>query len=95
MWTIQIGESWKLNWWKLNKSGFFDTKYYNPENIIFQDMSVKEHFFNAIKNKWEELTRFLNGYIRQHLTSVDIEKIVRVGDVITYFFEGFFCDNLP
>ena len=37
---------------------------------------------------------FRNGYIRQHLTSVDIEAIVRVGGVLTNFFEGFFCDNL-
>ena len=81
-------------WKKLNKSGFFDVKYYNPENIIFEHMSVKEQVFNAIKNRWEEVNRFRNGYIRQHLTSIDIEEIVRVGGVITEIFEGFICDNL-
>ena len=39
------------------------------------------------------MDRFRNGYIRQHLTSVDNE-IVRVGGVITEIFEGFICDNL-
>ena len=37
---------------------------------------------------------FRNGYIRQHLTSVDIEEIVRVGGVITELFEKFICDSL-
>ena len=30
----------------------------------------------------------------QHLTSVDIEEIVRVGGVIVEISEGFSCDNL-
>ena len=30
------------DWRNSNKSGFFDVTYYNPENIIFQQMSVKE-----------------------------------------------------
>ena len=81
-------------WKKINNSIFFDVKYYNPENIISQHMSVKEQNFNAIKKRWEEVNRFRNGYIRQHLTSIDIEGIVRVGGVITEFFEGFICDNL-
>ena len=57
-------------------------------------MSVKEQVFNPIKNRLEEVNRFHNGYIRQQLTSVDIEEIVRVGGFITEFFEGFICDNL-
>ena len=28
-------------WKNLNKTGFFKVKYYNPENIVFQHMSVK------------------------------------------------------
>ena len=67
---------------KLNKSGFFDAKYYNPGNIIFQHMSVKEQVFNPIKNRSEEVNRFRNGYKRKHLTSVDIEEIVTVGGVV-------------
>ena len=69
-------------------------KYYNLENVIFQHMFVKEQVFNAIKNRWEEVSRFRNGYIRQHLTSVDIEKIVRVGGVKIELCEGFICDSL-
>ena len=57
-------------------------------------MSFKKPVFNAIKNRWQEVNRFRNGYIRQHLTSVDIKEIVRLGDVITEFFEGLICDNL-
>ena len=41
---FNIGE-----WKKLNKSVFFDVKYYNPENIIFQHMCVKVQVFNATK----------------------------------------------
>ena len=79
---------------KLNKSGPFDVKFYNPENIILQHISVKEQVFNAFKNKWEEVNFFRNGYIKQHLTSVNIEKVVRVGGVITEFVESFICENL-
>ena len=78
----------------MNKSGFFDVKYYNPENIIFQHLSVKEQVFNPIKNRSEEVSRFRNGYIKQHLTSIDIEEIVRVGGDIIEFFEGLIFDNL-
>ena len=79
---------------KLNKSRFFHSKYYQPKNIIFQHMSFKEHVFNAIKNRWEEMSRFRKDYIRQHLTSVGNEEIARVGPVLTEFFDGFICDNL-
>ena len=40
------------------------------------------------------MNRFGNGYIRQQLTSVDIEEILRVGGVVTEFLEGFVCDIL-
>ena len=56
-------------------------------------MSVKEQVFNTIKKRWEEVNRFRNGYKRQHLSSVDIEEIVRTGGVIREFYEGFICDN--
>ena len=81
-------------WKKLNKSGFFGVKYYNPENIIIQHMCVKKQVFNAFKVRWEEKNSFRNGYIRQHLTLVDNEEIIRVGGVITQIFEDFLCDNL-
>ena len=53
-------------------------------------MNVKEQVFNAIKNKWEEVNRFRNGCIRQHLTSVDVEEIVRVGGLKIDFLKVFF-----
>ena len=79
---------------KINKSGFFDVKYHNPEKIIFQHMSVEEQVFNPVKKRLEEVNRFRNDYIKQHLTSVDIGEIVRIGGVKTEFFEGFICDIL-
>ena len=41
-----------------------------------------------------EKKRFGNGDITQHLTSVDIEEIVRIGGFVIEFFEGLICDNL-
>ena len=57
-------------------------------------MLKKEQVFKVIKNRWEEENCFRKGYIRQHLTSVDIEEVVRVGDVATEFLQGFIYDNL-
>ena len=42
-------------------------------------MSVKENAFNDRKNRSEEINRFRNGDITQHLTCVDIEEVVRSG----------------
>ena len=81
-------------WENLNKSGFFKVKYYNPEYLILQHLPVNEEVFNESKNKFERVNRFRNGHITQHLTSVDIEQIVRIGGVILEFIEGFICDNL-
>ena len=75
-------------WETLNKSRFFKLKYYNPKD------TVKETVFNANKNRHEEINRFRNGHLTQCPTSVDIEKLVRVGSVISKLFEGFICDNL-
>ena len=47
---------------------------------------------NKIRN--EETNCFRNGYITRHLTSLDIEELVRVGSVILKFYERFICDNL-
>ena len=83
------------NGWKnLNNSGFFKVKYYNPEYLILQHSAVNEEVFNESKNKIERVNRFRNGHITQHLTSVDIEQIVRIGGIILEFIEGFICDNL-
>ena len=82
------------DWKSLNKSGFFRVKYYNPEEITFQHMSVEENVFNDRKNRYEETNRFTNGDITQHLTGVVIEEVVRSGAYFDEIFEGFLCDNL-
>ena len=56
--SARLCEVFKTSEWK-NKSGFFNVKYYNTENIVLQHMSVKEQVFNAIKYRWEEVNRFL------------------------------------
>ena len=78
----------------LNKTGFFEVKYHNPENLILQHMAVKEDVYNETKNKSENVNRLRNGDNTQHLTSVDIEEVVRVGGVLKELYEGFICDNL-
>ena len=81
-------------WENLNKRGFFKIKFYQPENLVFQHMSVKEKVFNDRKNRYKEINRFRNGDITQHMTSVDIEEVVRQGGYIVKILEGFICDNL-
>ena len=81
-------------WASLNKTGFFKVKYHNPENLILQHMAVKGDVYNETKDNHESINRFRNGEITQHLTSVDIEEIVRTGAVIKEFYKCFICDNL-
>ena len=78
----------------MKKTGFFKAKYHNPENLILQHMGVKEEVFDETKNKHEPVNRFRNGDITQHLTSIDVEEIVRIGGIIKNIYEGFICDNL-
>ena len=49
-------------------------KYYNPPNVIFQHLPVKE------KVKKIEVNRMRNGYIIDMLTLVDICEIVKIGE---------------
>ena len=42
-------------WKDLNESGFFKMTYYNPKEIFFHYMGVKENVFNARKNRYEEI----------------------------------------
>ena len=62
--------------------------------MVFQHMSVKEKVFNDRKNRYKEINRFRNGDITQHMTSVDIEEVVRQGGYIVKILEGFICDNI-
>ena len=81
-------------WVSLNKTGFFKVKYQNPKKLILQHIVVKEDVYNKTKNKSEDVNRFRNGDITQHLTSVDFEEFARIGGVIEEFYEGFIFDNL-
>ena len=65
------------DWKCLRKSGFFTVRYYNPKEIVFQHMSVKENVFNDQKVRSEKISPFRNGDLSQHPTSVDIEEVVR------------------
>ena len=78
----------------MKKSGFFKVKYYNPEDILFQHLSVEESVLNDRRNRFEEINRLRNGYITRHSTSVDIKENVRVGGLILEFLDGFICDNI-
>ena len=57
-------------------------------------MAVKEDVYNETKNKSGNVNPFRNGDITQHLTSVDIEEVIRIGGVIKEIYEVFICDNL-
>ena len=57
-------------------------------------MAAKREVFNDRKNRYEEINWSRNGYITQHITSLDFEEIVRVGGVKIEIFDGFFCNKL-
>ena len=63
-------------------SAFLKNKYYNPKNPIVQHLPVKE------KEKKIEINRMRNGYIIDHLTSVDIQEIFKVGGKVIQIYEG-------
>ena len=64
-------------------SAILKIKYYNPKNLIVQHLPVKE------KEKKKEINRMRNGYIIDHLTSVDIQEIVKIGGkIIIEIYEG-------
>ena len=63
-------------------SAILKIKYYNPKNLIVQHLPVKE------KEKKIEINRMRNGYIKDTLTSVDIQEIVKIGGKVVEIFEG-------
>ena len=82
-------------WNGLNRSAFLTVKYRNSENLIFQNLPIKEKIENPYKNnRLEEINRVRNGIFIDTLTSVDIVEIVKCGGVILEVYEGFFCHNL-
>ena len=64
----------KINTGNFNQgSAILKIKYYNPKNLVVQHLPIKERV-NKI-----EINRMRNGYIVDHLTSVDIQEIFKVG----------------
>ena len=65
-----------------NESAILRIKYYNPPNLIFQHLPVKEKVKNV------EVNRMRNGYIIDTLTSVDICEIVKIVGKVIQIYEG-------
>ena len=56
-------------------------KYYNPKNLIVQHIPVVERV------KKMEINPMRKGYIIDTLTSVDIQKIVKIGGEVIGIYE--------
>ena len=54
-----------------DESAILKLKYYNPPNLIFQHLPVKEKVIKI------EVNRMRNGYFVDTLTSVDIQKLLK------------------
>ena len=65
-----------------DESSILTIKYYNPPDLIFQHLPVKE------KVKKIEVNRMRNGNIIDTLTSVDIQEIVKIGGKVVEIYEG-------
>ena len=65
-----------------DESAILTIKYYNPPDLIFQHLPIKE------KVKKIEVNRMRNGYIIDTLTSVDICEIVKIGGKVVEIYEG-------
>ena len=65
-----------------NESAVLKNFEYNPPNLIFQHLPVKE------KVKKVEVNRMRNGFIIDTLTSVDICEIVKIGGKVIEIYEG-------
>ena len=65
-----------------DESAILRIKYYNPPNLIFQHLPVKEKVKNI------EVNRMRNGYFIDTLTSVDICEIVKIGGKVIEIYEG-------
>ena len=65
-----------------DESGILTIKYYNPPDLIFQHLPVKEKVTKI------EVNKMRNGYIIDTLTSVDICEIVKIGGKVIQIYEG-------
>ena len=64
------------------RSAILKIKYNNPKNLIVQHLPLKQRV------KKIEINRMRNGYITDHLTSVDIREIVKIGRRVIEIYEG-------
>ena len=64
------------------ESAILKIKYYNPQNLIVQHLPVKEG------EKKIEINRMRKGYKLNHLASVDIQEIIKIGGKVIEFYEG-------
>ena len=65
-----------------NDSAILKMKYYNPPDLVFQHLPVKEIFEKI------EVNRMRNGYIIDTLTSVEIFEKVIMGGKVFRIYEG-------
>ena len=65
-----------------DESAILTIKYYNPPNLIFQHLPVKE------KVKEVEVNSMRHGYVIDTLTSIDIQEIVKIGGEVVEIYEG-------
>ena len=63
-------------------SAILKIKNYNLKNLIVQQIPVKE------KEKKIEINCVRNGYIKEVLTSIDIQEIVEIGVKVVQIYEG-------
>ena len=64
------------------ESAILAVKHYNPPDLIFQHLPVKEKVKNI------EVNRMRNGFISDTITSVDIQEIVKIRGRVIETFEG-------
>ena len=65
-----------------DESAILTIKNYNPRNLIFQHLPIKE------MDKKIEVNRMRNGYINDTLTTVDMQEIVNIGGKVIEISEG-------
>ena len=71
-----------------DESAILRIKYYNPPNLIFQHLPVKE------KVKKVEVNKMRNGYIIDTLTSVDFCEIIKIRGKVGEIYEGVICREI-
>ena len=65
-----------------DKSAILTIKFYNPPDLIFQNLPLKG------KVKKIEVNRMRNGFFIDTLTSVDIQEIVKIVGKVIEIYEG-------